>query len=88
MEDTGFVFPTRFRQKEKAPALYNSVKGRGLSAALIPALPAEQRQTVGCIPSNNGPFHILHHCTAKKNTLPLTETRKRKGVELVILLSY
>ena len=23
-----------------------------------------------------------------KNTLPLTETRKRKGVELVILLSY
>ena len=26
--------------------------------------------------------------THKKNTLPLTETRKRKGVELVILLSY
>lgn len=25
---------------------------------------------------------------AAKNTLPLTETRKRKGVELVILLSY
>ena len=25
---------------------------------------------------------------SKKNTLPLTETRKRKGVELVILLSY
>ena len=24
----------------------------------------------------------------QKNTLPLTETRKRKGVELVILLSY
>ena len=23
-----------------------------------------------------------------KNTLPLTETRKRKGVELIILLSY
>ena len=25
---------------------------------------------------------------SKKNTLPLTETRKRKGVELNILLSY
>ena len=29
------------------------------------------------------------HCFfAAKNTLPLTETRKRKGVELNILLSY
>ena len=26
--------------------------------------------------------------SARKNTLPLTETRKRKGVELNILLSY
>ena len=40
----------------------------------------------------------INHCPDKKaaiqnsrkqkNTLPLTETRKRKGVELVILLSY
>ena len=47
-------------------------------------------------------MHILshkqiNHCpdkkaviqnSARKNTLPLTETRKRKGVELIILLSY
>ena len=47
-------------------------------------------------------MHILshkqiNHCpdkkaavqnSARKNTLPLTETRKRKGVELNILLSY
>ena len=31
---------------------------------------------------------IRQRFTKNKNTLPLTETRKRKGVELIILLSY
>ena len=34
----------------------------------------------------NHPFFEFSPCKQKKNTLPLTETRKRKGVELIILL--
>ena len=42
------------------------------------------KQIKHCPDKNEHQARILH----AKNTLPLTETRKRKGVELVILLSY
>lgn len=73
---------------------YFTIFSSGVQYFAAVSLPASWLRFPYFIPSFCCNLFILErnsfHCffAAKKNTLPLTETRKRKGVELKFLLSY